>query len=121
MFENAYEGAAGKSSSGDKAQFRKGSRDAYKKDMYDAMPSMAPKGPANATGTPNTGIQGSKGSSDSLDGPKTGKGQTGDKSQKVTVSANDGSKDYGKGNPFKKGGITSIAQLKDLAKKKGGY
>ncbi len=107
MYEESYEGAAGKSSAGDKAQFKKGSRDAYAKDMYDAMPSMKPNGPANATGKPNTGIQGTSG------------GNTGNKSENIKVKSNDGAKDYGKGNPYKGSKVKSIADLRKAAKKMG--
>lgn len=111
MFEQSYDGAAAQSSAGDKAQFKKGSRDAYAKDMYDSMPSMRPNGPANATGKPNTGIQGSEGKSGSLDGPKSGKGNTGDRSVAARVKSNDGSKDYGKGNPYKDNSKSKDGQL----------
>jgi len=111
MFEQSYESSAGNSSAGDKPAFRKGSRDAYAKDMYDSMPSMRPNGPANATGKPNTGIQGSEGKSSSLDGPSSGKGNTGDRSVAARVKANDGSKDYGKGNPYKGNSKSKDGQL----------
>lgn len=133
MYEQSYEMGAGKSSAKDKPEFRKGSRDAYARDMYDDMPSMRPSGPANATGKPNTGIQGSEGNRSQLDGPKSGKGNTGNKNVAAKVKSNDGSKDYGKGNPYKKGGksddkklagneqIRSIADLRKKAKSMGAY
>lgn len=114
MYQSSYDGAAGKSSSGDKDKFRAGSRDAYAKDMYDMMPKFESK---KVTTEPNTGIQGSEGSRDTLDGPKSGMGNTGDKTQKIAVKSNDGSKDYGKGNPYKKKTITSIDQLRKMGNK----
>lgn len=109
MYQSHYQNGAGQSSSGMKDNFR-GGRDAYQKDMYDMMPEFS----AVSVGVePNGGIQGNN----------TANG-TGNKDQSMSPSSNDGSKDYGRGNPFKKTKKklpTSIADLRKMAKRKGAY
>lgn len=113
-----YGNGYGHSSSGDKPQYKEGSLDAmqnnkgYKKDMYDNFASISGKN-TSASGKENTGIQGSGG------------GSTGNKNKDVTITSNNGSADYGKGNPFKKHKekeakvFKSIQEMRDYAKKKG--
>lgn len=82
MSKDDYSSGAGKSSAGDKPKFRAGSLDArpYKSDMYDAM---APKNKEASKPYSSGGI------TNKVDKP-------------ASVSANNGSQDYGKGNPFSK-------------------
>ena len=118
MFQESYENGAGRTAAGEKDKIR-GGRDAYQKDMYDMMPKFEAR---KVTTEPNTGIKGSAGSSDSVDGPKKGKGNTQNGMQKMAVKNNDGSKDYGKGNPYQKNKdkkITSIDGLRAKAKEMG--
>lgn len=116
MRSDNYGGSAGKSSAKESPKYKEGSLDAlqnrkgYKKDMYDRLAS-APKNPS-ASGKPNTGIQGSG-------------GPTQNKNQNITVSDNNGSADYGKGNPFQKHKqkepkvFKSIQELREYGKQKG--
>lgn len=97
-----YENGAANSSSGSKDNFRKGSPDT--RDMYDFMPQFTV---GKVDMVPNGGIQG------------TPKSSTGSKDKDMPMAKNDGSKDYGKGNPYKKTKITSIEQLRAIAKTKG--
>lgn len=109
------------SSSGESPKYKEGSLDAmqnhkgYKKDLYDSLGSIKGKN-TSASGPTNNGIQGGGG------------GQTGNKNKDITVTSNNGSKDYGKGNPHKskdhapKQVFKSIQQLREYADKKGkGY
>jgi hypothetical protein len=114
-------GSGHKSSSGESPKYKEGSLDAmqnhkaYKKDMYDNFASIAGKN-TTGDGAPNGGIQGGGG------------GNTGDKSKEISVKGNNGSADYGKGNPYKskdhkpKQVFKSIQEIREYNDKKGkGY
>ena len=101
-----YGMGAGMSSAGDKEKYKSGTpySSPYAKDMYDGMSWSKPSVTKPMTGG---GIQGGKPS------------QTQDASQKAMVKHGEGSKDYGKGNPYGKS-IRSIQQLRELVKHKLG-
>ena len=90
----------------------------YKKDMYDAMGSLTPKVP-NATGAPNTGIQGSGGDkvAPSNSYGKEGNTYKKDYAKMSTSQPKEVQKSPG-GKKKKKGGkVKSIAQLRKMGEK----
>ena len=99
-----YSGAAGKSSSGEKVKHKSGTpySSPYKKDMYDNMTFEKKVVTKPAKGE---GMQGAATT------------PTQDASAKAPVKHGEGSKDYGKGNPYKKP-IRSIQQLREIVKHK---